>query len=545
MTHDTSRTRHPKFEISPEDVWSLSTSHPAIIEARTLFPSTVANYNEGNSIFVSGHNNPKIGRQVEKGSWAGMPIFTLTLEERATCPRSCHVYRSCYGNAMRWARRLRHGEEFEVAMSAEVDDLAVAHPQGFVVRLHVLGDFYSRSYVYLWTELLRRHENLHVFGYTARLASCADEDDRDIAIAISAMNAEFEDRCFIRFSAADPAPGGTTVITRVPQSAVVPEGLVCPAETDATACCATCGLCWAKPTRQQTIVFVKHGAGSSSARAEIRAVSRIESGSVRPIRPLKIKDDIQKAVGRIVDIRHVPPSSLYVDERYQRTPSRKSAELITRIATNWNWRKFTPPRVTEDADGSLHIIDGQHTAIAAASRPDIENIPVIVIDASTLESRADTFIGINRDRISVTPSQIFYAEVAAGNPEAVGVKKMCEDADIIILRSPPPSREFGPGETMAIGTLRRLLRDHGFATGHRVLTILSESGMAPISEWAILGVTKLLTDKSFSGQVSDDRIYQILRKAGADIVSEPYRRRAADGVSLGDALASYVLECAR
>lgn len=45
-----------------------------------------------------GANNPKTGKRITKGLWAGMPIYTLTLEERASCPSYCHMWRDCYGN---------------------------------------------------------------------------------------------------------------------------------------------------------------------------------------------------------------------------------------------------------------------------------------------------------------------------------------------------------------------------------------------------------------------------------------------------------------
>ena len=35
---------------------------------------------------------------------------------------------------------------------------AVKHVNGFAVRLHNLGDFYSVEYVELWRKLLERHE---------------------------------------------------------------------------------------------------------------------------------------------------------------------------------------------------------------------------------------------------------------------------------------------------------------------------------------------------------------------------------------------------
>ncbi len=42
--------------------------------------------------------NVKLGKKVTKGIYKGYPIFTLTLEERKTCPRSCKHWNNCYGD---------------------------------------------------------------------------------------------------------------------------------------------------------------------------------------------------------------------------------------------------------------------------------------------------------------------------------------------------------------------------------------------------------------------------------------------------------------
>lgn len=121
----------------------LDATHPAAIEGRTMYPSRVVAPEDAPRIFVSGHNSRKLGGVVQKGRWKGFPIFSLTLEERRSCPRSCSLWRECYGNSMQWPKRLRHGLELEILIERELQALAHRHPDGFVIRAHVLGDFYS------------------------------------------------------------------------------------------------------------------------------------------------------------------------------------------------------------------------------------------------------------------------------------------------------------------------------------------------------------------------------------------------------------------
>ena len=68
---------------------------------------------------------------------------------------------------MNHADRVQAGPDLEWRLEREVALLDIDHPNGFAVRLHNLGDFYSLQYVALWRRLLARHSALHVWGYTA------------------------------------------------------------------------------------------------------------------------------------------------------------------------------------------------------------------------------------------------------------------------------------------------------------------------------------------------------------------------------------------
>ena len=258
MRTDLAQKRHAAFAIDPTRVLALKPTHPAIQEKRAIFPTRVFSPDEVPRILISGHNSRKTGRKVTKGPWAGLPIFTLTLEERATCPASCFMFRSCYGNGMPYARRVKHGPRFECELIKEVVWLGQKNPRGLVIRLHVLGDFYSPFYVSIWAELLDLLPALRIYGYTSR-NQAGSAEDAAIALAIAGVNDCFPERCAIRFSSPLPGPMGATVIDRMPASARVEEGIVCPAELDKTSCCGDCGLCWSPTMRDETIVFIKHG----------------------------------------------------------------------------------------------------------------------------------------------------------------------------------------------------------------------------------------------------------------------------------------------
>lgn len=263
-------TEQEKHEAAREYLAALPSRHAAVTGSRTLFPSTVVDAEESPRLLVSGHNSPKIGKRIIKGAWRGMTVWTLTLEERATCPRSCGVWRECMGNGMPFARRHRVSAGFFDLLAVEIDFKAERYPDGFVVRLHVLGDFLSLEYVAFWARMMQDVRPLHVYGYTAH------GRETPIGDAIARLNARYRDRWAIRFSVEpDEAcmvdlPMQATTIWRTPEGWVVPEGIVCPMQLGATDCCGTCGLCWAPAAEMKCIVFIGHGnvSGSRSRKRE-------------------------------------------------------------------------------------------------------------------------------------------------------------------------------------------------------------------------------------------------------------------------------------
>lgn len=223
----------------------LTADHPAVVEGRTIMPKTVVHASTVDRVLKSGRWSRKTGCLVTKGRWKGFPIFTLTLEERATCPRTCVQWRSCYGGNMPYAKRIIHDEVFENRLWAELIGLQEQHPRGFVVRLHILGDFYSVEYVEIWKAALEAFPGLRVFGYTAR------SPFEPIGQELFVLTNRQWDRFAIRFSDWGFATGCAEVVSSADET----QNFICPAQTGKADCCATCTLCW---QTQRTVAFLQH-----------------------------------------------------------------------------------------------------------------------------------------------------------------------------------------------------------------------------------------------------------------------------------------------
>lgn len=222
----------------------------------------------------------------------------------------------------------------------------------------------------------------------------------------------------------------------------------------------------------------------------------------RPIRPMAVPGITPAAISKATKPKfvHVDPSTLIVDETYQRNLSEKSVGLIRKIVGDWDWARFKPPVVAITHEG-MEVMDGQHTAIAAASHPDIRTIPVMVVTAAKMQDRAKAFMGHNRDRINVTTMQLHYSAIAAGEEGALAIQRVTNAAGATVLKYPPGSGLYKAGDTVAIESIRRMIKTRGEELTTEILCALVQAQCAPISDKLIKAVDVLLHDAAYAGQI--------------------------------------------
>lgn len=241
----TEKPRKQRRQPRPPGIGTL----PYINEGRTKFVKSVKPVAELSNLLVSGHSNVKIGRDVRKAKFRGYWIYTLSLEERKTCPDSCRHWQTCYGNNMPFAKRVDHIDPaFLPTLEAEIAKLlSIRGRAGVLVRLHALGDFFSVEYVDFWMKMLRRHPRLALYGYTAR------HPVTEIGDRIWVMNRLWPDRCMTRFS--DGQLPELSTVSIGDEGGCPPNAFVCPEQTGKTRCCATCGACW---STKKNVAFMEH-----------------------------------------------------------------------------------------------------------------------------------------------------------------------------------------------------------------------------------------------------------------------------------------------
>lgn len=200
---------------------------------------------------------------------------------------------------------------------------------------------------------------------------------------------------------------------------------------------------------------------------------------------------------------------LVIDRRYQRDLTDAGFTHINRIAREWNWNCYQPLIVTENADGTYAVIDGQHRLEAAKKHPLISELPCYIIDAPDVGSQASIFVAVNTNRKALTSQQKFWASHAAGDAAALAFAAICDEFHIKILRGAPggsiqPRTILGPlicqrlvaklGKDAVREAIRLLAETHGAsAQAFRTSVIAAVARVAATKPFSVNRLRKVLT----------------------------------------------------
>lgn len=247
--------------------------------------------------------------------------------------------------------------------------------------------------------------------------------------------------------------------------------------------------------------------------------------SLRPIRPMNFPDLTPAVVkGEQPVLKWVKPTLLLVDGTYQRDLSERSIRLIRKMIEQFAWHRMKPPIVVEVAPGAFHIIDGQHTAIVAATL-NIPEVPIFVVEAQNLDERARAFVGHNSDRIVVSPFDIYKALLASGDADAQEVNEVCRRAHVRI-RNISPSSAIAEGDTACVGIVRRIVKRRGPAYSREILSCLVKAKRAPITAAEILACEQVICE-DFAGKIDLDALTAAIRVEGSEGLNQAHAKARA------------------
>lgn len=179
--------------------------------------------------------------------------------------------------------------------------------------------------------------------------------------------------------------------------------------------------------------------------------------------------------GTMPSIEWVHVAALTVDSSYQRSIDNDgSRRLIASIAANFDWRLCAPLVVSRRPDGSKVIIDGQHRWAAATRRGDLPQLPCCLFTYGSPEDEARMFIVANRARKAMNRMDDFHAALAAGDEDALDIRRLVSEAGLAIARS-TSSTAWKPGDVTFTSSIATALRRHGDAVVSAALTCMAEA----------------------------------------------------------------------
>lgn len=234
--------------------------------------------------------------------------------------------------------------------------------------------------------------------------------------------------------------------------------------------------------------------------------------------------------GPVPELAWLPVDELAADPAYQRTiESRRSQQSIRRMVERFSWSLFQAATVARmgwgdaaDRPEIYSVIDGQHR-IEAARRLGFESVPCLVVDTDSLAEAARLFVEANRNRVNLTPLALHKALVAAGDDLACAVHRAVAAAGVEILPYPVQAADMKAGQTMAVGSIRLAVKDHGEEAATAALRIV-------LSLWLAAGELRAERIRAAAATVGR---FGVARATGwlDSIDSAPFDR-AAEGAAL-------------
>ncbi|MQY28464.1 DUF6551 family protein [Nocardia aurantia] len=204
-----------------------------------------------------------------------------------------------------------------------------------------------------------------------------------------------------------------------------------------------------------------------------------------------------------------------------------------KIAENWDREMLLPALVSKRADGTLVILDGQHSN-EACRRVEGDNFrrDAMVYEGLTIQQEAKLFLAANKHRRPVKPFDNFRVSLTAGDRTAVRV-----DTEVRALGD--GLQVAASSSTNRVGAVQALLvmgKTAGMIT--RVLRIVSAAWGRDASTWdnlVLRAVAMVLAAPGTWELADDDLLIKVLKDGGTPAV---WKRNAVRETPSGGGSAS-------
>ena len=220
-----------------------------------------------------------------------------------------------------------------------------------------------------------------------------------------------------------------------------------------------------------------------------------------------------------VHFEQIPIKNLVSNQEYQRNLSQGHIERTVR---NFDLYQINPVKVSR-RNGLNYVINGQHTIEIIAAVSGSRETPVWCMVYDDMEYEHEAFVFANQQKYvkSLSPIEIFKANIEAGNDTQLIIKELVESYK---LKIGPKSSD---GIICAVGALEDIYRNGGYHLLDRTLRLCVltwEGDKISLSRNMLKGVSRLIVaykeridDNCFKekvGQYSPKEISRIAKERG-------------------------------
>lgn len=257
--------------------------------------------------------------------------------------------------------------------------------------------------------------------------------------------------------------------------------------------------------------------------------------------------EFESDAGPLPELAWLPVSHLIIDPSYQRTlESRRSQKLIRNLVKEFKWAAFQAILAVKAGTGTWVVIDGQHR-VEAARRRGFAHVPAVVVEAASVEEQALAFIKTNLDRVAINQFQLHHARIAAKDPLAAKIGRLCTEANLSIPRYPLPATKLKPGQTLAIGTLGHLVQNFTMATAVIIARSVADAyrddpGMLRAQIFRSAAVVIIHHETETDRKLCARNLTAFLKRSGSELISKTFNLRMAEGLTEVAAMARIMRE---
>jgi hypothetical protein len=166
----------------------------------------------------------------------------------------------------------------------------------------------------------------------------------------------------------------------------------------------------------------------------------------------------------------LPVNKLFVDDDYQRNVTKR---LVKTIENGFNAAALGVLSVSDRGNGTYAIYNGQHRFEGALGKG-YTHLPCVVFPLS-VEEEAKSFRDFNKNRASMSATELFWANVAGNEKIELSVLELVKETPFFITKQKKGGKSHNPYELSCVGALKNIFVRNGEIVLKEILDVLEKT----------------------------------------------------------------------